>query len=258
MEFWIEIFVCIAASLGAGLGTGLAGMSAAAVISPMLSTFLGVPAYQAIGIALASDVLASAFSAVIYGFNKHLDIKGGLLLLVCVVVFTYFGSIVSVHVGNQGLGVFSLFVTFLVGLQFLFNPESRHKKALLGSRPDPLRDIKTALCGAVIGIVCGGVGAGGGMMMLIVLTGVLHYDLKKAVGTSVFVMAFTAFTGSVTHFAVGGVWSWQMLALCCLLTCLFAQIASSFAAYSSERLQKRVTGGVLVALAIGMLVFRML
>ena len=41
------ILVCILAGLGAGLGTGFAGMSAAAVISPMLITFLGMEPYQA-------------------------------------------------------------------------------------------------------------------------------------------------------------------------------------------------------------------
>ena len=54
----IKILVCFFAGLGAGLGTGFAGMSAAAVISPMLITFLNMPAYEAVGIALASDVLA--------------------------------------------------------------------------------------------------------------------------------------------------------------------------------------------------------
>ena len=54
------ILVCFFAGMGAGIGTGFAGMSAAAVISPMLITFLGMDPYQAVGIALASDVLASA------------------------------------------------------------------------------------------------------------------------------------------------------------------------------------------------------
>lgn len=71
----LKIIVCVLAGLGAGLGTGFAGMSAAAVISPMLITFLGMPAYQAVGIALASDVLASAVSAYTYGKNKNLDVK---------------------------------------------------------------------------------------------------------------------------------------------------------------------------------------
>lgn len=58
--------------MGAGLGTGFAGMSAAAVITPMLTTFLGIDPYVAVGIALASDVLASAVSAYHYGKNKIL------------------------------------------------------------------------------------------------------------------------------------------------------------------------------------------
>lgn len=62
-----EVIICILAGLGAGLGTGFAGMSAAAVISPMLITFLDMDPYMAVGIALASDVLASAVSAITYG-----------------------------------------------------------------------------------------------------------------------------------------------------------------------------------------------
>ena len=73
-----KFFICFIAGIGAGLGTGFAGMSAAAVISPMLITFLGLPAYEAVGIALASDVLASAISAYTYGKNKNLDIRNGL------------------------------------------------------------------------------------------------------------------------------------------------------------------------------------
>ena len=70
-----EIIICIIAGLGAGFGTGFAGMSAAAVISPLLITFLHMDPYLAVGIALASDVLASAASAITYGKNKNLDIK---------------------------------------------------------------------------------------------------------------------------------------------------------------------------------------
>ncbi len=60
MELFITILVTFFAGMGAGLGTGFAGMSAAAVITPMLVTFLDMEPYMAVGIALASDVLASA------------------------------------------------------------------------------------------------------------------------------------------------------------------------------------------------------
>lgn len=81
-----ELIVCIVAGLGAGLGTGLAGLSAAAVVSPMLITFLHMPAYQAIGIALASDVLASGVSAWTYKKNKNIDIRHGVIMLISVLI----------------------------------------------------------------------------------------------------------------------------------------------------------------------------
>ena len=113
-----EIMVCLLAGAGAGLGTGFAGLSAAAVISPMLITLLQVPAYQAVGIALASDVLASAVSAYTYGKSKNLDIKNGLVMLVSVLVFTAFGSFIASLVPNTTMGNFSVFMTTLLGVKF--------------------------------------------------------------------------------------------------------------------------------------------
>ena len=78
----IKFIVCLVAGIGAGLGTGFAGMSAAAVISPMLITFLDMDPYMAVGIALASDVLASAASAYTYGKNKNIDIKNGIVMMI--------------------------------------------------------------------------------------------------------------------------------------------------------------------------------
>lgn len=108
----MKFIVCFIAGIGAGLGTGFAGMSAAAVISPMLITFLGMPAYEAVGIALSSDVLASAVSAYTYGKNKNLDIKNGLVMMVTVLIFTMVGSWISSLVPNTAMGGFSVFMTF--------------------------------------------------------------------------------------------------------------------------------------------------
>lgn len=101
-----KLLICFIAGIGAGLGTGFAGMSAAAVISPMLITFLGVPAYEAVGIALASDVLASAVSAYTYGKNKNLDIRNGLVMMAAVLAFTLVGSWVASLVPNTTMGSF--------------------------------------------------------------------------------------------------------------------------------------------------------
>ena len=114
MQYLITTAVCLLAGLGAGLGTGFAGMSAAAVITPMLVTFLGIEPYTAVGIALASDVLASAVSAYTYGKNKNLDIKNGLVMMITVLIFTVVGSFVSSLVPSVTMGNFSVFMTLLL------------------------------------------------------------------------------------------------------------------------------------------------
>lgn len=244
-----EILVCLTAGLGAGLGTGFAGMSAAAVISPMLITFLDVPAYQAVGIALASDVLASAVSAYTYRKNGNLDIKNGLIMMASVLAFTMAGSWVSSLVPNQTMGGFSTVMTLLMGIKFLVKPVMTTREAMEGAAPRK-RAAQSVICGAGVGFICGFVGAGGGIMMLLVLTSVLGYELKTAVGTSVFIMTFTALTGAVSHFAIGGSPDITLLVLCVVFTLLWARVAARFANKASPVVLNRATGAVLTALGI--------
>ncbi len=222
------ILVCFFAGMGAGLGTGFAGMSAAAVITPVLVTFLKMDAYQAVGIALASDVLASAISAYEYGKNRNLDIRNGLVMMVSVLAFTMVGSWISSRVNNQVMGGASVFMTMILGIKFIVKPVMTTKESMQAVSAGK-RVVQSVVCGVIIGFICGFIGAGGGMMMLLILTSVLGYELKTAVGTSVFIMAFTAFTGSMSHFAIGGTPDWTVLALCVLFTLLWARIAAKFA-----------------------------
>lgn len=243
-----KFLICFIAGIGAGLGTGFAGMSAAAVISPMLITFLHLEAYDAVGIALASDVLASSVSAYTYGKNKNLDIKNGLIMMANVLIFTLVGSWVSSKVPNSTMGNFSVFMTLLLGIKFIVKPVMTTKESMKNiSRRKKM--IQSVLCGMVIGFICGFVGAGGGMMMLLILVTVLGYELKTAVGTSVFIMAFTAFTGSVSHFVIGGAPDLLTLLFCVISTLLWARIAARFANKASAITLNRATGAVLVILA---------
>ena len=251
----IKLIVCIIAGLGAGIGTGLAGLSAAAVISPMLITFLDFPAYEAVGISLASDVLASAVSAYTYGKNKHLDVKNGLIMLCAVLVFTVVGSYAAGLLPNTTMGSFSVFMTFLLGIKFIIRPVMATQEAR-ADRSKAKMALQSVLCGALVGFICGFVGAGGGMMMLLVLTSVLGYELKTAVGTSVFIMSFTAFTGAVSHMAIGGLPDLSALVLCILATLIGAQSSALFANKASPTVLNRISGVVLTVLGAAMLVIR--
>ncbi len=232
MHILMMILVTFFAGMGAGLGTGFAGMSAAAVISPMLITFLDMEPYMAVGIALSSDVLASAVSAYTYGKNKNLDIKNGIIMMISVLIFTIVGSYVSSLVPSATMGNFSVFMTFLLGIKFIVKPVMTTKEAM--ERVSAKKRV------------------------ILILTSVLGYELKTAVGTSVFIMTFTAFTGAASHFAIGGMPDWTVWILCILFTLLWARVAAVFANKATPKTLNRVTGVILVILGIVVMSFSML
>ena len=257
MKLLFTIIVTFFAGMGAGLGTGFAGMSAAAVISPMLITFLDMDPYMAVGIALSSDVLASAISAYTYGKNKNLDVRNGVIMMVSVLTFTVIGSYVASLVPPATMGGFSVCMTFLLGIKFIVKPVMTTKETMLAVSAKK-RAIQSLVCGVIIGFICGFVGAGGGMMMLLILTSVLGFELKTAVGTSVFIMAFTALTGAISHFAIGGAPDWTVFVLCVVFPLIWARIAAVFANKASPKTLNRATGIVLVVLGAVVMLFSLL
>lgn len=250
----LKIVICLIAGAGAGFGTGLAGLSAAAVIAPMLVTFLGVNAYEAVGIALASDVLASAASAYTYKKNKNIDVRNGIVMLIAVLVFTLVGSYLASFLPQATMGGFSMFMTLFAGLKFIFKPVMSAKESNK-SRNKRKAAIQSIICGMAVGLICGFVGAGGGMMMLLLLVSVLGYAIKTAVGTSVFIMAFTAFTGAASHFVIGGgITDYAILALCIIFTLIGAILTARFANKVSAKVMNRTLGFGLAVMSIAMII----
>lgn len=255
----IQIIVCLIASIFAGVGTGFVGMSAAVAITPMLIGFLDVDHFVATAIALASDVLASAIAAIMYGKHKNIDIKNGLPLLFTVLAFTIGGTIAGYYISNTAMGIGTICTIFLMGLKLLIFPtKSSNKKKELSRKHKLLVSLGF---GAIIGFVCGFVGAGGGMMLLLVLTVFLGYEMHQAVGTSVFVMTFSAMVGSGFHIIYDGFiaktpkfnfdsTTYFLLGLCALFTLIFSLIGSKIANKLNEKTLNFVSGIMLVCIAV--------
>lgn len=249
MDTFIKILVCFLAGAGAGIGTGFAGMSAAAVIGPVLVTFLGIPAYQAVGIGLISDVLASSVSAWTYHKHGNLDIKNSIALILSVLVMTAVGSYAASFLPEQTMSGTMQIAMIVIGLRFLLKPV-KNTREQMASQDKKGRIIKSVIGGCLVGFICGTVGAGGGMMLLFVLTSFLGYEMHLAVGTSVFIMAFTALIGGVSHFAIGGLPDIECLILCVVFTFIWARIASVIANKASAKTLNRVVGIVMIVTSV--------
>lgn len=217
-----EYLIVILAATLAGIGTGLVGLSAATAMVPLMivlcPTFQGEHgAYMATAIALASDILGSAVTTSVYAKNKNIDLKHGWLLTVCIISMCTTSSIAAYFTHQQVLGGFSLFF------------------------------------GLTIGFGTGFFGSGGGMMMLIVFTAMLGYDRKTAVGTSTFIMTFTALIASVSHILIEPTIifeCWDFLLIAIVTATFFSLASAKFANKVNAKIVGYVTGGILFVLGL--------
>ncbi|MBQ9823965.1 MAG: TSUP family transporter [Solobacterium sp.] len=259
----MELLWYIIASIGAGVGTGLAGLSAATVMVPVLivlcPSFSGeTGAYQATAIALASDILGSAVTAYTYAKHKNIDLKRGWIMLVCILAMCTVGSYAAFKAGNVVLGSFTLFLTFFIGIRFLIKPDtSRKETKSKGEKLDWKGVLISLFFGLTIGFGTGFVGTGGGMMMLVVFTAFLGMELKTAVGTSTFIMTFTALIASISHILIHPaiiLEKWGVMLLCMAVATIASLVSARFANRVKNRTVGLVTGAVLTILGASMLV----
>ncbi len=258
----MEFLWYVLASLLAGVGTGLAGLSAATVMVPILivlcPSFSGeAGAYQATAIALASDILGSAVTAYTYYKEKNIDLKRGWIMFVCIISMCTIGSYAAYKAGDVVLGSFTLFLTFFIGIRFLIKPDSGRKdRSVKGQKLDGKGILISLFFGLTIGFGTGFVGTGGGMMMLVVFTVFLGMDLKTAVGTSTFIMAFTALIASISHILIHPailLEKWHVLLLCSILTTFSSLFSARFANKVSDRTVGLTAGAILSFLGGAML-----
>lgn len=260
----MEYLVVVIAAILAGIGTGLVGLSAATVMVPLLvvlcPTFQGTHgAFMAIAIALASDVLGSAVTTFTYAKNKKIDLKHGWIMVACVIGMCAVGSVVAFFVHQQVLGAFSLFLCIAIGVRFLLKPDSRNQEAIPTEKKlTPFQIAMSLFFGLTIGFGTGFFGSGGGMMMLIVFTAFLGFERKTAVGTSTFIMTFTALIAAITHILMEPtivLECWPFLLIGVGVETLFSLLSARFANKVNGKVVGYVTGALLFVLGIVLVLF---
>lgn len=255
--------ITVLASALAGIGTGLAGLSAATAMVPILIVLCPAfkdehGAFTATAIALASDIIGSAVTSFVYAKNKKIDLKHGWLLLTCIIAMCTVGSVAAYFTHQTVLGGFSLFLCVAIGIRFLVKPESKGHSHSNGAVKLSAKEIAVSLFfGLTIGFGTGFFGSGGGMMMLIVFTAMLGYDRRTAVGTSTFIMTFTALIASVSHIMIEPAILfeyWDYLLISVVTATVFSLVSAQFANKVSGKAVGYVTGAVLLVLGLSMIV----
>ncbi len=261
----MEYLWYVLSAFAAGTATGLAGLSAATVMVPVLivlcPSFTGEGgAYAATAVALTSSIASSLVTTCVYWKKGNINLRRGLVMFICVVSMCVLGSYAAFRAGNVVLGSFSLFLTLSIGIRFLLKPDAEKKDA--GECRDKLRSrdiIISLFFGLTIGFGTGFVGSGGGMMMFIVFTLFLSMDRREAVGTSTFIMTFTALIASVSHFLIAPeILSEHLDAL--IISSVVTTVTALLSAKAANRIKSRpvglVTGSVLTILSVILIFLR--
>lgn len=259
----MEYILYLIAGIGAGVVTGLAGLSAAVVITPILVSLCGWESYDAVTVALSADVLASLLSAYTYYRNKNIDLRRGSLVGGTALIGTILGSFIGYLFSRaqpDGLGYLSMLTTIGLGFKFLFLPITggSDTSSNMATAAEKRKTVLAMLLGVGIGFVCGFTGSGGGILMLTVFTVVLGYNLKIAVGTSTLIMSAVALTGAVSHFTMGAAIR-PVPMLVVVLSCLIAAwLSARFANRCEIKKLNRVVGATLLVLGIVTILIKIL
>ena len=173
-------------------------------------------------------------------------------MLACIIGMCTVGSFAAWKAGNVVLGGFTLILSFCIGIRFLVKPSTeRADSGAKGAALDWKGVAISLFFGLTIGFGTGFVGSGGGMMMLVVFTAFLGMELKAAVGTSTFIMTFTALIASVSHILIHPailLERWPVLILCMTVATAASLASARFANRVDSRTVGLVTGVVLTLL----------
>ena len=89
------------------------------------------------------------------------------------------------------------------------------------------------------------------MMMLVVFTAFLGMELKTAVGTSTFIMTFTALIATISHITIHPailLERWDVMLICIVAATAASLVSAQFANRVSNRTVGHVTGVVLTGM----------
>jgi uncharacterized protein len=253
----------LVAGLGAGIVTGLIGASAVTFAVPVLVTFVSISAYDAIGVSLMTDVVASLVAAWVYHKHGRLRVRPALIIASAAATGALLGSRLSAYLPDAQLGVVTALVVLTTGVRLAVRPQSllpheSGKPRLLMRIPIPdniLHLIASLVGGLGVGLLCGVYGAGGGISILFLLVYAMGFAPHEAIGTSVLVMAFTAASGTFGH-AFSASLPWALGGITAAGGVLGALAAAWTANRWHERRLARVAGIIFTVLAGVMLLTR--
>lgn len=184
----LQLAVTLVFAAAIGLSLGLLGSGGSIITLPVLVYIAGVPEPHAVAMSLVIVGGASAVGTLIHLGHGHVHARAVLLLGVTGMVGAYVGSALTRRVAPEVLMLLFASVMLVVGAAML----RRTPFVCDAERCYPARCLAI---GAGVGVVTGFLGVGGGFVIVPALVVLAGIDTKKAVGSSLAIIALNSAAG---------------------------------------------------------------
>jgi uncharacterized membrane protein YfcA len=254
------LLICFLAGVIGSMLQGMIGIGTGIVIVPLLSFLLphyGVPATQAMHIALATSMSAIAINSV-SALKSHYQ-RGNIQwrLLKSISFFSLCGAFAGAQLASQLSGlllriIFGIFMLALSVYLLIKKPVSDVESG----EPDVASRKKMALGGFFIGIVASMVGSGGGVLMVPFLHQ-LKLKMRYAVGTATLLGFPVAIVGAFTYAFFSTITDpihWPALITIALAGALGAPLGVKLSASIDSTILLRIFAFVMMLVALKMVV----
>ncbi|AKB18137.1 Protein of unknown function DUF81 [Methanosarcina sp. WWM596] len=187
-----------------GIISGLLGVGGGFIMSPIQYWLLqetGIEPDLAIRAALGTSLFVILINAIFVTLKYHRKQsvlwKQATIMGVSGLIASFMGAAVASYLPASTLSTIFGVVIILGALKTYTTPAVKERNEI-SSNP-----VSYIFAGILIGFFSGLLGIGGGVIGIPIMLVFLHFDMRKAVGTSAAIMIFTSFGGSVGYIING-------------------------------------------------------
>lgn len=177
--------------IGIGLLSGFFGIGGGTILVPSLM-LLGHQIKDAIGISVIQMVFSSAYGSYLNRRNKTLDVSMGLVIGSGGFIGALLSGFIVSKIDDKTLEVIFLSFAAFALIRLFF-------KTKQGAVQKDVNRVILFAIGLVLGVLGMLIGVGGSILLVPILVGFLHVDLKRAISSGLFFVVFSSISGLISH-----------------------------------------------------------
>ena len=238
-----------ALALVVGVSLGLLGAGGSILTVPIFTYVLQLPAKSAIAMSLPVVGVTSLVGAIGHWRHGHVHLSSAAVFGLVTMAGAFAGAKVAIHISGQLQLLMFAVVMLGAAASMLRPPRPPAPEAA------PVTPASPALLGvgAIVGVLTGILGIGGGFLLVPALVGLGHVPMHQAIGTSLLVIAMNAAAG-IAGYAGHVPIDWRLVVAFTSLTILGVLAGTRLAPRVPAAVLRRAFAGVLVVIGLFLLV----